>query len=145
MVTFVGEGYDRAFTENYRRIVTRLSGGEDILLASGPDDICAPLLDGPDPHCLRPSVDARDSAAAKSVSRLLGHTIAPGSTLLPDAVLLTNLRTAFADGSIRRACSSCAWDALCSRIASGCMRAFSSIPSNDREGSALENAVRRRG
>ncbi|MBO9097539.1 MULTISPECIES: DUF1284 domain-containing protein [unclassified Rhizobium] len=120
MLTFIGEGYDPAFTENYRSIARRLTEGEDILLVFGPDDICAPLLDGPDAHCLLASVDIRDNAAAASISALLGRKVGAGSTLLPDAALLAALRTAFAEGTIRQACSGCEWDGLCSRIASGC-------------------------
>ncbi len=119
MLTFVGEGYDPAFTANYRRIAQRLTGGEDILLVSGPDDVCAPLLAGPDPHCLRHSVDIRDAAAARSISRLLSREVAPGSALVPDAAMLASLRSAFAAGDIREACGGCEWDGLCSRIASG--------------------------
>src|SRR5712672_2376586 len=64
MLTFVGEGYSPAFTENYRSIARRLSAGEEIELVSGPDDICAPLMEGADPHCLKASVIDRDAAAA---------------------------------------------------------------------------------
>ena len=120
MLTFIGEGYDPAFTDNYRRIARRLTEGEDILLVSGPDDVCAPLLDGADPHCLKASVELRDAAAARSVSALLGQHIAPGATVQPDAVLLSTLRAAFAGGGIRQACGGCEWDGLCSRIASRC-------------------------
>ncbi|RUZ88238.1 DUF1284 domain-containing protein, partial [Mesorhizobium sp. M7A.F.Ca.US.006.01.2.1] len=54
-LTYVGKGYSPAFTANYDRVAERLSRGEDILLVSGPDDVCAPLLDEPEPHCLNES------------------------------------------------------------------------------------------
>jgi hypothetical protein len=92
MLTFVGEGYSPAFTENYRRIARCLSAGEEIEHVSGPDDICAPLMEGADPHCLKASVIDRDAAAAEAVAHLLGSKIEPGSTINSDARLLSNLR-----------------------------------------------------
>lgn len=117
MLTFVGEGYTPAFTDNYRRIAERLSNGEEIKLVSGPDDICAPLLNGEEPHCFKASVIERDAAALADVAALLGEEIGPGATMLPDARLLSKLRRNFASGDIRRACHGCEWGDLCSRIA----------------------------
>jgi hypothetical protein len=118
MLTFVGEGYTPAFTENYRRIAKRLSAGEEIELVSGPDDICAPLMEGDDPHCLDASVIERDAAALDAVARLLGNEITPGSTISPDAELLLGLRRNFTSGNIRQACEGCEWGRLCTAIAS---------------------------
>jgi hypothetical protein len=117
MLTFVGEGYTPAFTENYRRIAKRLSAGEEIELVAGPDDICAPLMEGADPHCLDASVVERDAAAREAVARLLGHEIASGSIIAPDLGLLLSLRRNFASGKIRQACEGCEWDGLCTAIA----------------------------
>lgn len=117
MLTFVGEGYSRAFTENYRGIARRLSAGEEIELVSGPDDICAPLMKGADPHCLKASVINRDAAAAEAVAHLLGSKIEPGSIISSDARLLSNLRRNFASGDIRKACRGCDWESLCTGIA----------------------------
>ncbi|MFT4184862.1 MAG: DUF1284 domain-containing protein [Rhizobium sp.] len=117
MLTFVGEGYTPAFTANYRRIAERLSAGEEIELVSGPDDICAPLLDEKEPHCFNESVLERDAAALADVAALLGAEIRPGSILVPDAGLLTRLRQSFAGGEIRQACIRCEWSNLCDRIA----------------------------
>lgn len=117
MLTFVGEGYTPAFTDNYRGIAERLSAGEDIEIVSGPDDICAPLMQGEAPHCLNASVAARDAAAIEAVARLLGGAIEPGAILLLDAGLLQTLRQNFAAGTIRSACSGCEWEAFCDRIA----------------------------
>ncbi len=117
MLTFVGEGYTSAFTDNYRRIAERLSEGEEIKLVSGPDDICAPLLSGEEPHCFKASVIERDAAAVADIAALLGEEIGPGSTLVPDARLLSKLRRNFASGEIRHACIGCEWGKLCSRIA----------------------------
>ena len=117
ILTFVGEGYDPAFKANYRQIAKRLSAGEDILLVSGPDDICAPLLGGNDPHCHGAGVEMRDAAAAEAVALLLKREVSLGMSIDPDAALLGKLRTAFATGEIRRACHGCEWEELCSRVA----------------------------
>lgn len=117
MLTFVGEGYTPDFTENYRRIAERLSKGEEIRLVSGPDDICAPLLKGQEPHCFKASVIERDAAALADVAALLGEEIGPGAVLVPDARLLAKLRRNFANGEIRNACLGCEWGELCGRIA----------------------------
>ncbi|OCJ11638.1 2Fe-2S ferredoxin [Rhizobium sp. AC27/96] len=119
MLTFVGEGYTSAFTANYRRIAERLTEGEQIELVSGPDDICAPLLDEAEPHCVKASVIERDAAALADVASLIGEEIEPGAVLVPDANLLAKLRRNFASGEIRRACNGCEWRDLCSRIAAG--------------------------
>jgi len=117
MLTFVGEGYTPAFIANYRRIAERLTAGEEIELVSGPDDICAPLLDEKEPHCFRDSVIARDAAALADVATLLGEKIESGSVLVRNAGLLARLRQNFASGDIRYACRGCEWKELCSRIA----------------------------
>lgn len=117
MLTFVGEGYTPAFTDNYRRIAERLNAGEEIELVSGPDDICAPLLDEKEPHCFKASVIERDAAALADVAALLGEEIQIGAVVVPDAGLLATLRRNFASGDIRHACGGCEWEDLCSRIA----------------------------
>ena len=119
MLTFVGEGYTPAFTDNYRRIAERLTNGEEIKLVSGPDDICAPLLDEIEPHCFKASVIERDAAALADVAALLGEEIEIGVVLVPDAALLAKLRRNFASGEIRHACRGCEWRDFCSRIAAG--------------------------
>lgn len=116
MLTFVGEGYTPAFTDGYRRIAARLSAGEAIEIVSGPDDICAPLLQGKEPHCFKASVIERDAAALADVAALLGEEIDLGAVLVPDARLLSKLRRNFAAGDIRHACRGCEWGELCSRI-----------------------------
>ncbi|GAC1041908.1 DUF1284 domain-containing protein [Rhizobium sp. No.120] len=119
MLTFVGEGYTPAFTDNYRRIAERLSKGEEIKLVSDPDDICAPLLGEEEPHCFKASVIERDAAALADIAALLGEEIGIGAVLVPDASLLAKLRRNFANGEIRHACRGCEWSELCSRIAAG--------------------------
>lgn len=117
MLTFVGKGYTPEFTANYRRIAERLTAGEGIRIVAGPDDVCAPLLGGADPHCFGDSVVTRDANAAEAVGRLIGQPVMPGLCLTPDAVLLSKLRAAFARQTLRPACSGCEWSSLCTAIA----------------------------
>ncbi|QMV01365.1 DUF1284 domain-containing protein [Devosia sp. D6-9] len=119
MLTYVGEGYSRAFTANYDRIVARLSAGEEIELVAGPDDVCAPLLEGAEPHCHQESVVERDRLAALAVSEIVGRRLVVGETIGLSAALVERMREAFASGISREACSACEWSGLCTRIADG--------------------------
>ncbi|TRC91660.1 DUF1284 domain-containing protein [Mesorhizobium sp. WSM4310] len=119
LLTYVGKGYSPAFTVNYDAIAERLSRGEDILLVSGPDDVCAPLLEGPDPHCRNESVIERDRLAARDVGDLLARPIQPGVRLDLDAAILARLRQAFSVNGVRKACGGCEWNELCGAIAAG--------------------------
>lgn len=117
MLTYVGKGYTPAFTANYDVIAKRLSGGEDILIVAGPDDVCAPLLTETNPHCHRASVIERDALSARDVGDLLGRPIETGASFALDAALLTQMREAFSAGRTREACKSCEWFRLCSDVA----------------------------
>jgi hypothetical protein len=117
MLTYVGKGYSPAFVDNYEAIAARLSAGEDIVIIDGPDDICAPLLCGAQPHCLGDGVVERDRKAAAAVATLLAMSVAAGVRINPSASLLRQLRQAFASGDIRVACSGCEWSGLCDTVA----------------------------
>ncbi|TPN65850.1 MULTISPECIES: DUF1284 domain-containing protein [unclassified Mesorhizobium] len=119
LLTYVGKGYSPAFTANYDGIAQRLGRGEDILVVSGPDDICAPLLDEQEPHCLRDSAAERDRVAAHDAGALLGRPIRAGARLDPGADMLARMRQAFSAGLTREACRGCEWSGLCSAVASG--------------------------
>ncbi|KQW31376.1 2Fe-2S ferredoxin [Rhizobium sp. Root274] len=119
MLTYVGKGYSPAFVTNYEVIAARLSAGEDIELVAGPDDICAPLTSDPEAHCHGQSVVERDQAAADAVAGLIGHPLPPGARITPSPALLQHLRTTFATGEIRAACSGCEWSGLCDSVADG--------------------------
>lgn len=114
--TYAGKGYSPAFTASYDLIAARLSEGEDIEIVAGPDDICAPLLAGPDPHCWRDSVTARDAQAVRDLAQL-DMAISTGHKTRLDAELLARMRTAFGQGLTRSACTGCQWSDLCSTIA----------------------------
>lgn len=119
MLTYVGKGYSPAFVDNYEAIAARLSAGEEIEIVDGPDDICAPLLCGAQPHCLGESVAERDRKAAGAVAMLLAMPVAIGAVIRPNALLLGRLRRAFAAGSIRTACTGCEWSGLCDTVSDG--------------------------
>lgn len=119
LLTYVGKGYSPAFTANYDGIADRLSQGEDILIVSGPDDVCAPLLDEAEPHCLRESAVERDWLAAADVEELLARPIRVGARLDLDAATLARMRQAFSAGFVRKACGGCEWNELCSTVAAG--------------------------
>ncbi len=118
ILTYVGNGYSASFVTNFDSITRRIAAGQETVeIVAGPDDVCAPLLCGPDDHCARASVNERDRFAAGAISQLLGLEIQTGLHLRLDAERLTALRTAFAAGTIRRACKECQWKPLCDGIA----------------------------
>jgi uncharacterized protein len=117
MLTYVGKGYGAAFVENYDAVVRRLSGGEELLLVEGPDDICRPLLEDADAHCFRDSVLERDARAASAVGELLGRPLRAGERFSLDPVIVERMREAFRGGTTRSACVGCEWFDLCTAIA----------------------------
>lgn len=117
LLTYAGNGYGPAFTANCNAIAARVARGESILIVEGPDDICAPLLDDPDPHCHRDSVTERDRLAASDVGVLLATPIGAGENLVLGPDVLRLQREAFASGRTRAACLGCQWSDLCSSIA----------------------------
>ncbi|PSM17844.1 MULTISPECIES: DUF1284 domain-containing protein [Nitratireductor] len=117
VLTYAGKGYSPAFTANMTAIAGRLAGGEDVEVVAGPDDVCAPLLSDPQPHCHRASVSERDRAAIDDLGRVLALPVRLGGRLRLDATWLGRLRAAFAAGHVRSACHECEWDALCTAIA----------------------------
>ena len=117
MLTYAGKGYSAAFTENYDAIIARLGNGEGLILVSGPDDICQPLLGDNQAHCFRDSVTRRDKQAAAAVSALLGNPIQPDSVFKLDKAVVERMREAFAAGHTRTACEGCEWFDLCTTIA----------------------------
>jgi hypothetical protein len=119
LLTYVGKGYSAAFIANYDAIAKRLGRGEDVLIVSGPDDICQPLLGEVEPHCLRESAASRDKLAARDVGKLLARRIQAGARFSLDAATLASLRAAFSTGVTREACQGCEWAGLCSTVAAG--------------------------
>lgn len=117
ILTFEGVGYNACFTDNFVKIVERLSAGEEVVIVAGPDDICKPVMAEGDSHCRLARVDRRDDHALKAVSALIGRQLSPGSTVHLNARTVEALRSSFVAGTIREACDGCEWHDLCSRIA----------------------------
>ena len=119
LLTYVGKGYSAAFIANYDAIAERLGRGEDILIVSGPDDICQPMLREVESHCLGESAAGRDELAARDVGKLLARPIQAGARFSLDAATLASLRAAFSAGVTREACQGCEWAGLCTTVAAG--------------------------
>lgn len=117
ILTYVGKGYTPAFTANYDEVAERIGRGEDVVLVSGPDDICAPLLDDDDPHCHAASVTRRDAHAAAGLAAIFTQPVHVGQHLRLCEATLARLREAFSGGTIRRACTGCSWAPLCTSVA----------------------------
>lgn len=117
MLTYVGKGYTPGFTVNYDRVAARLQDGEEIEIISGPDDICAPLLDDKDAHCFEKSVIGRDARALDAVGQWLCRNLQIGDQIKPDEAFIEKLRTGFKHGHLRKPCLGCEWTSLCDRIA----------------------------
>lgn len=119
LLTYVGKGYSPAFTAHYDAVAGRIAGGEPVLIVSGPDDVCTPLLSEPDAHCRLDSVGGRDRLAARDVGRLLGRPIGEGTRIVLDPALFAAMRRAFATGATREACLECPWSDLCTEVSRG--------------------------
>jgi hypothetical protein len=119
LLTFVGKGYSAAFIANYDAIAKRLGRGEDVLIVSGPDDICQPMLGEAESHCSGESAAGRDELAARDVGKLFARPIQAGARFSLDAATVGRLRTAFSTGVTREACQGCEWAGLCTTVAAG--------------------------
>jgi uncharacterized protein len=118
MLTFAGKGYTPEFVRHFESVVSRIATGQEpIEIVEGPDEICSSLLAQADCHCHNASVKLRDQQAAEAIGNLLQLPIRAGEQFIPDSNLIQNLRSAFAQGTIRQACSGCQWKSLCDGIA----------------------------
>lgn len=133
ILTFVGKGYSRSFTENFLALATKINeliaqhGQVDIKIIDTPDDICKGFKDAEgntclhNRHCLDEDVKIRDQQALKAVARLLSGQedgLAVGSTISLTAETIKSLRSAFKhDQAFREACQSCSWFDACTYIA----------------------------
>ncbi|WP_147109607.1 DUF1284 domain-containing protein [Tateyamaria sp. syn59] len=117
VLTYVGKGYTPAFVANLDRMAARLSDGEDMLIVEGPDDICAPLLEGGDGHCHTASVRRRDQIALAEVASSLQRDLVAGDRLTLGAAQLANLRGSYAAEQVHGACGGCQWKPLCGSVA----------------------------
>ncbi|MCZ8182475.1 MAG: DUF1284 domain-containing protein [Beijerinckiaceae bacterium] len=116
-LTYRGEGYSAAFITGYDRMIETLAAGAPIRIVEGPDVICAPRLGEPDCHCHEARIAWRDRQAAADLAPCLGQALPPGTELPGIVDYLPALRAAFAEGTLRKACSGCAWHDLCDQVA----------------------------
>ncbi|GHB30222.1 (2Fe-2S) ferredoxin [Pseudovibrio japonicus] len=118
ILTFVGHGYSRAFSDNYKAVVRRLNAGEPVVLVDGPDDICAALIkEEAEPHCFKCSVTKRDAAALEIVGAVLERPLGIGEELVLSADMIALLRDAYGNGKMEAACNGCEWQPFCDDIA----------------------------
>lgn len=117
ILTYQSVGYTLEFVENYDRIVERLNNGEAIQIVEGIDAICQPVESDTEHHCHNESIEHRDVQALHDLRDELKLPLIPGETLALDDELITTMRRAFLNGSIRKACKSCEWESMCTRIA----------------------------
>lgn len=118
MLTFAGEGYSKQFVTNFERIARRIASGAHIAeIVFGPDDICAPILDDSSCHCRNASIRERDRLAAQALTNLLHQPVKQGAMLDLSRETLDLMRSAFAAGTIRKACVGCQWSGTCDSIA----------------------------
>lgn len=118
ILTYAGKGYSPAFTANMTVIAGRIADGEPVEIVAGPDDICAPLLSEPEPHCHRESVMERDRQALSALGQILSDSsLAHGACLVLAPDRIDNLRQSFRKDAFRQACTGCQWQDLCDTIA----------------------------
>lgn len=120
MLTYRGLGYSPEFTANMTAKINLIKNGTPIVLALGPDDICAGMskacshATGHD--CAGPDIMEMDVKARAAVETILKRD------LTVEAVINSNdlerLRSAFTAGTIREACAGCSWIELCNQIVS---------------------------
>ncbi len=123
LLTFAGRGYNPAFTVNLEAVAARVADGAPVLVVTGPDDICAPLLAEDGAHCRQSGVLDRDRRAACAIAAFLGRCVAPGEVFSLDATTVARMRTGFASGALRAACAGCEWADFCTGIAAEGFRA----------------------
>lgn len=116
-LTYRGEGYSAAFIAGYDRVIESLAAGAPIRIVEGPDAICAPRLGEAGCHCHEARIAWRDRQAAADLADCLDCDLKPGTEIPGLLHHLPALRAAFAEGTLRKACSGCAWHDLCDHVA----------------------------
>lgn len=118
LLTYAGKGYSPEFVSNLDQIVSRIAvDHERIEIVDGPDDVCVPMLSGPDCHCRSSNIQLRDSQATEALSELLQEPIVREARIVLSGDRLLIMRQAFTAGTIRKACAGCSWAAVCDATA----------------------------
>ena len=124
MLTYIGKGYTRDFTDNFDAVIGRINRGAAIEIVAGADVICGALRKNNIMVCDHARVCRaartmqRDQRALRDVGRVLRKPgLAVGDRLQLGRREITQLRHAFAQNAIRSGCSRCQWRGLCTQIA----------------------------
>ncbi|MCQ2005095.1 DUF1284 domain-containing protein [Rhizobium sp. NRK18] len=119
LLTYKGYGYTPGFVDNMTAIAGAINSGRPVRLVIGPDDICGALSADDriacDHDCFRAETMMIDERALKAVEPFFPDGMAGEFFITPD--IAARLRSAFAEGSIRAACSNCRWKVFCDDIA----------------------------
>jgi hypothetical protein len=130
ILTYRGFGYTPAFVQNMTAIVTDIGRGRAVRLTHGPDDICNGLTTD-DRHvcnhdCSKAETIELDRLAVEEVGNLLDIDLSDPVAI--DHAMVTRLRSAFAERSIRSACRRCPWSNFCDQIAAEAFSATKLFP-----------------
>jgi uncharacterized protein len=120
ILTYRGKGYTEQFAARMTAVVEAVNAGAPVILASGPDHICAGLSErcrsDVRHDCLAAEILELDKMAAGAVSGVLGRDLSNAAALGKTDIEL--LRAAYAAGGIRAACEGCSWKDFCDGIVS---------------------------
>jgi len=125
LLTFAGAGYSSPFKHNLHAVVSALHDGCAARIVAGHDRIChdkRTFFTCPQKENGRCKDDpiARDSLALDDLTRWnIGEkqAWALGAQVRFSPDLVAQMRQAFADNLVRRACCGCSWHNLCSHVA----------------------------
>ncbi|MGL4489610.1 MAG: DUF1284 domain-containing protein [Rhizobiaceae bacterium] len=119
ILTYKGAGYSEPFVANMDVKVQAIAAGHTVQLVIGPDDICngltAKCLQTVEHDCKAADTLRLDSLAIDAVSSLLQRDLNVAAPLTSQEI--TVLRKAYAQGTIRAACTGCEWKSFCDEIA----------------------------
>ena len=119
MLTFRGLGYSVEFTSNMASKINRIKNGAPVILVKGPDDICAGMtkacIAATGHDCGMADIITMDEIARHAVEAVLNRALQMAAPVTITELNL--LRNAFAEGTIRKACSGCSWFEICNHIA----------------------------
>lgn len=118
MLTYRGLGYSPEFTANMTTKINLIKTGSPVVLAIGPDDICAGMSKACR-HATGHDCNGNDIIAMDVTAKAAVETVLERDLTTEAAISLTELdrlRSAFATGTIRGACAGCSWIELCNHI-----------------------------
>ena len=119
ILTYRGYGYTPAFVANMTDIIADIGRGRRVELVVGPDAICGGLTADDrracNHDCSNTETIELDRLAVEEVGNLLGIDFS--GLIEIDHSMVAQLRSAFANRSIRSACRRCPWSDFCTEIA----------------------------